>query len=222
MSISWLARVQVPADVTGTIPIIILLCSRVNTNNTVLCVYLNCANFSCSSASVWFLSGDGMLSADVNGNEMWVNWRGWEASKQPVLLLIKGEILQVAAWLSGVSWPEAKDPQQGWMILSGWGLVSCVDFISGSVWVMLLLMYCKKKKEWGGRGGCRGLGFRYGDISPVWTFISITWSAWQWHKWRSQSLLIITLTSSIKNTSQLDWMFDGVVLWLIYKPGSCR
>lgn len=41
-----------------------------------------------------------MLSTDVNGSRMWMNWWGRDASKQPVLLLIKGEILQVAAWLS--------------------------------------------------------------------------------------------------------------------------
>lgn len=157
MSMSWLVRVQVPADVIGTLPIIILFCSRVDTNNAVLAVFLNCVNFSCCSASVRFLSGDCMLSADVNDSEMRVNWWGQEVSKQPVLLLIKGEILQVAAWLSQECHGQRQSiHKEGWMILSGWGLVHCVDFISGSVWVMLLLMYCKKKKEWGGRGGCIG------------------------------------------------------------------
>lgn len=73
--------VQVPVDVTG---IIILLCSRVNTNNTAPAVFLNCANFSCSFASVWLLSGDWTLSAVVSGSDTWVNLWGWEASKQPV------------------------------------------------------------------------------------------------------------------------------------------
>lgn len=165
MSMSWLARVQVPADVTGTILIIILLCSRVNTNNAVLAVFLNCVNFSCSSASVWFLSGDCMLSAHVNGSEMWVNWWGREASKQPVLLLIKGEILQVAAWLSQQCHGQRQRiHKEGCMILSGWGLVHCVDFISGSIWVMILLMYCEKKKEWGERGGC--IGFKIWGYFP--------------------------------------------------------
>lgn len=134
MSMFWLAKVQVPANVPGTIPIIILLCSRVNTNNAVLTVFLNCANFTSLSAPVWFLSGDCMLSTDVNGNGMWVNWWGREASKQPVLLLIKGKILQVAAWLSQECYGQRqKIHKEGWMILSGWGLVHCVDFISGSV-----------------------------------------------------------------------------------------
>lgn len=70
-----------------------------------------------------------------------------------------------------------------------------------------------------GGGVVLGLGLRYGDISPVWTFISITWSAWQWHKWNAQSLLITTLMFKIKNTSRFDWMFDSVVPWTFCQPG---
>lgn len=155
MSASWLSRVQVPPVVTGTMTIIILLCSGINTNSAVLADFLDCVNFPCSSASVWFLSGDCILSGDVNGNEMWVDWWGWGASKQPVLLLIKGEILQVAGWLSQEhNGQRQRIHKEDWMIISGWGLVHCVDFISGSVWVMLLFMYCRAEKE-----KVRGMGW---------------------------------------------------------------
>lgn len=83
--------------------------------------------------------------------KMWVDWQGWggvrEASKQPVLLLIKGEILQVAGCLRiFMARGKGSTRRAEWSFLGG-GLADIVDFISGSARVMLLLMYCKGQKE---------------------------------------------------------------------------
>lgn len=62
------------------------------------------------------------------------------------------------------------------MILSGWGHVHCVDFISGSVSNITNVLQEKGKKKKSKREGKRRLYWvlDMGDISTVWTFISIT------------------------------------------------
>lgn len=80
-------------------------------------------------------------------------------------------------WLpvSGVTWPEARDPHRSpeTIIISGWSLVQYVDFFLLCMSNAIINVLREKKKE------RLVLGFRCGHISPVKTFISITWSAWQ-------------------------------------------
>lgn len=92
---------------------------------------------------------------------------------------------------------------EGWMIISGWGHCRHCGFyfwLCASNFIINVLQWTKRKGEQS--GVVVRLDLRCGGISPVWTFVSITWSACQWHKWRSQSLFIITLTFKIKNRSQ--------------------
>lgn len=79
-----------------------------------------------------------MPSGIVGGSEMGV-WEGFQ--RGPVLQLIKGEILQVAAWLpvSGVTWPEARDPHRRGetIIIPGWSLVQYVDCFFFLFWICM-------------------------------------------------------------------------------------
>lgn len=154
-----------------------------------------------------------MPSGNVDDGEM--GRGGWGVSKRPVLQLIKGEILQVAGCLSQEKHVQRQRIHTGGERLSSFlGGVLYNMWISDSVWVMLLLMYWERERRrrepllyWALDVGifplCR-LSYPLPEVPGS-----------QCHKWRSQSLFIITLTFNIKNTFKHDWMFDGVILWLI-------
>lgn len=212
MSRSWLAEVQVPPDVTGTIAIIISLCSGVKANGTVLAVFPHRVHLFCSSASPWFLSGDFVLSGDVNGKEnvgglAGAGWGGvgWVGGgiKAACPAVDQGRN-PASGWLSqDYHGQRQRIHPEGWMIISGWGHCRHCGFyfwLCASNFIINVLQWTKRKGEQS--GVVVRLDLRCGGISPVWTFVSITWSACQWHKWRSQSLFIITLTFKIKNRSQ--------------------
>lgn len=147
------------------ITLIILFRSWVNENNTVIAFRqhrVNEGNFSRTSPSFLFLSGESVPSGIVGGTEMGGVWRGIKAACPAVdqgrnpaggclSLEQHGQRQEI---LTG----------RGETIISGWRLVQYVDFL----WlhmsnVMINVLRGKKKKE----RETFVLGFRCGDISPV-------------------------------------------------------